>query len=288
MPLNSYVCCMHTAINVRGRLLSLDKPIVMGILNLTPDSFFDGGKFDTESHAIAQAEKMLSEGASIIDIGAQSTRPGSERLSQEVELNRLIGPLHSIAKQFPQAIISVDTFYSKVAEEAVQHGAAIVNDVSAGSIDSLMFAAVAKLNVPYILMHMQGEPPTMQKNPVYEDIMGELILFFSQKINELHALGVNDIILDPGFGFGKTLEHNYTILRNINQLALFELPILAGMSRKKMIQRIALTDAVGSLNGTTAANMVALMNGAKILRVHDVKEAVEVVAVWEACCGLRA
>ena len=273
---------MHSSINVHGRLLSLNEPIVMGILNLTPDSFFDGGKFDTTSEALFKAEKMIAEGATIIDIGAQSTRPGAERISAEDELSRLIEPLKAIAKEFPQAIISVDTFYAQVAISAVDHGAAIINDVSAGSIDPTMFVSAAKLNVPYILMHMQGEPQTMQKKPQYNNIISDLVFFFSQKINELRTLGLNDIIIDPGFGFGKSIEHNFTILKNLDQLSMFDLPILVGMSRKKMIQRIIERDADESLNGTTAANMLALMNGAKILRVHDVREAIEACKLFNA------
>lgn len=276
---------MQYSINVRGRLLSLEKPVVMGILNLTPDSFYDGGQHTSITTALERAEKMLRDGATILDIGAQSTRAGAERISADDELKRLIPALRAITKEFPDAAVSVDTFYSAVASEAVAHGAAIINDVSAGNMDKNMFETVAKLKVPYVLMHMQGEPQTMQKNPVYEDVMAEIILFFSEKINHLRSLGVNDLILDPGFGFGKTQEHNYQILRCLKQLHLFELPILAGLSRKTMIQRVLDTDAAGSLNGTTAANMLALINGANILRVHDVREAVEACKIYAAYCG---
>lgn len=252
----------------------------MGILNVTPDSFHADSRVKNEKEVLQRAEKMLQDGATFLDIGGQSTRPGAERISAEEELQRVLPPIASIAKTFPECILSVDTFYSLVAQEAVQAGAAIVNDVSAGSIDKEMFSTVAKLAVPYVLMHMQGEPQTMHKNIEYNNVVAEVTYFFSEKIKELRSLGVNDIILDVGFGFGKKLEHNYSLLQHLQDFSMFGLPILAGLSRKKMIQTVTGQNAMNALNGTTAANMIALLNGANILRVHDVKEAMEAIAVF--------
>lgn len=269
----------HT-LNIKGQLLSLDKPLVMGILNTTPDSFYEKSRVSTD--LLRRCELMLMEGATILDIGGQSTRPGAIRINASEELSRVIPVIRDIIREFPQSILSIDTFYSDVARAAVEHGAALINDISAGSIDPKMFETVAALHVPYILMHMQGTPETMQLNPRYEDVVGEVTYFFSEKIQELHALGVSDIVLDPGFGFGKTLEQNYALLRHFAEFRIFNRPLLAGVSRKGMIQKVIGANAENALNGTTAANMIALMHGAKILRVHDVKEAAEAIAVYAA------
>lgn len=266
-------------INCKGNIFDLNTPQVMGILNLTQDSFYDGGLYSSDLQRLQQVEKMITEGASIIDVGGQSSRPNAERISSENELTRVIPPIESIIKEFPEIIISIDTFYSDVAEAAINSGAAIINDISAGSIDDSMFKTVGELNVPYILMHMQGTPENMQDKPSYSDIVNELVQFFSKKILELREFGVNDIILDPGFGFGKTLEDNYKILNNIDLLKVFDLPILVGSSRKSMIYNLLESAADKSLNGTTVVNTLALTKGVNILRVHDVKEAKECIKI---------
>ena len=226
-----------------------------------------------------RAGQMIAEGAQILDIGGQSTRPGAERISPDEEWARVESGLKAIRTAFPEILISIDTFYSSVAEKAIANGADLINDVSAGSIDPKMFETAAKLGVPYVLMHMQGDPQSMQKSPEYENVVQDIILFFSQKINELKKAGVKDIILDPGFGFGKTLEHNFTILNKLDEFSLLECPLLIGMSRKKMIQNATGSDAEHSLNGTVAANTIALLNGASILRVHDVKAAKDAISI---------
>ncbi len=267
-------------INCKGKLISVEKPVVMGILNITPDSFFDGGKFNSIDSALFQTEKMLSDGATFIDIGGHSTRPGANEVELNVELNRTIPVIENILKKFPDAIISIDTFRSKVADEAIAAGAAIINDVSAGDADEQMFETVVKYNAPYILMHKNGTFKTMQQKPTYNDVVLDIIDYFTPKINFLRSKGVSDLILDPGFGFGKTWEHNFELLNRLEGFKVFELPLLIGVSRKKMIQQTTNTDASSSLNGTTATHMIALMKGANILRVHDVKEAVECVNIY--------
>lgn len=267
-------------INCKGKLISVEKPVVMGILNITPDSFFDGGKFNSIDSALFQTEKMLSDGATFIDIGGHSTRPRANEVELNVELNRTIPVIENILKKFPDAIISIDTFRSKVADEAIAAGAAIINDVSAGDADEHMFETVVKYNVPYILMHKNGSFKTMQQKPTYKDVVLDIINYFIPKVTFLKSIGVSDLILDPGFGFGKTLEHNFELLNRLEGFKIFELPLLIGVSRKKMIQQTTNTDASTSLNGTTAAHMIALMKGANILRVHDVKEAVECVNIY--------
>ncbi len=266
-------------INCKGKLIDLSSPKVMGILNSTPDSFYDGGKFNSDTEILGQTEKMLSEGATFIDIGAYSSRPNAQHISEEKELKRAVPVIELLIKEFPDILISIDTFRSKVALECINSGACIVNDISAGSIDSDMFSMIAKLQVPYIIMHMQGTPQNMQQTPHYNDIIHEIIFYFSTKINQLRALGVNDIIIDVGFGFGKTLEQNYKLL---NELALFknlELPILTGVSRKSMLYKVLNTTPDKALNATTIANTIALLNGTTILRVHDVKEANEAIKI---------
>lgn len=269
-------------INCRGQLLEFSAPKVMGILNVTPDSFFDGGKFISEKEALHRAEKMLREGASILDIGGMSSRPGAEIISEEEELKRVIPHIKNIVHAFPQAIISVDTIRAKVAHESLAAGAHIINDISAGKFDAEMIAVVAKLHAPFIIMHMQGLPNEMQKQPHYENVVTEVLDFFAERIAVCRNAGIIDLILDVGFGFGKTVEHNYTLLRNLKYFAQLNLPLLAGVSRKSMICKPLNIIPENALNGTTAANIIALMNGANILRVHDVKEAIEVVKIWEA------
>lgn len=268
-------------ISCKRKLIDLSTPRVMGILNITPDSFYEGSRLKNADEALKKTEQMLNEGADFLDVGGMSTRSGSEILSETDELNRVIPIIEIILKNFPETLISVDTWRSKVALEAVGAGAAIVNDISAGSLDSELFQTVAKLDVPYILMHMQGTPQTMQQNPVYKDVVLEVNQFLSEKIFELRKLGVSDIILDPGFGFGKTIDHNYRLLKNLNLIGFGEFPILAGLSRKSMIKKLLDVDEKNALNGTTAVNMIALQNGANILRMHDVKEAKQCVQIWQ-------
>jgi len=251
---------------------------VMGIVNITPDSFYDGGSYHTEADLLKRCEAIITEGADIIDVGAVSTRPGAQEVDASEELRRLDRALGILRKHFPDAIISVDTYRADVAKAVVENYAVdIINDISAGTLDDCMFETVAALNVPYILMHIQGTPLTMQENPVYENLMEDIIGYFSKNVHRLRQLGVKDIIIDPGFGFGKTIEHNYEILRHLKDLKIFDLPILAGLSRKSMIYKVLETDAEYALNGTTVLNTLALVNGASILRVHDVKEAVECI-----------
>ncbi len=266
-------------INCRGTLVDLTNPKVMGILNITPDSFFDGGKYKNESDILQQTEKMLKEGATFIDVGAYSSRPGATHISEQEELQRIIPVINLLIKNFPEIIISVDTFRSNIAKETIDAGAAIVNDISGGKMDTQMFETVASLQVPYILMHMMGTPQNMQKNPVYNNVTQEIISFFAAEINKLHQLKLNDVIIDVGFGFGKTVAHNFEILKNLNLFNSLDAPILAGISRKSMLYKTLDITAQEALNATTSANTIALLNGATILRVHDVKEAVEAVKI---------
>ncbi len=276
--INNILPIQHKIINVRGELLDLSRPVVMGILNITPDSFFDGGKYETEREIVERCEKITTEGAAIIDLGAYSSRPGAVDVTADDEWRRVENALKIVRKSFPDAYLSLDTFRSQIAKQAVEEfGVDIINDIYGGEADNMMFETVGKLKVPYILMHMQGTPQTMQANPQYKDVVAEISLFFSEKVYQLHSYGVNDIILDPGFGFGKTLQHNYTILARLKEFQLHNLPLCVGMSRKSMIQKLLDITADDSLNGTTVTNTIALMNGANILRVHDVKEAVESV-----------
>jgi dihydropteroate synthase len=272
-------------INCKGKLINLDKPRVIGILNITTDSFFDGGKYNSMDNALFQTEKMLTDGATFIDIGAQSTRPGADMIGAESELKFAIRAIENILQRFPEAIISIDTFHSKVAHEAITAGAAIINDISAGDDDEQMFKTVIQHQVPYIMMHKKGNSKTMQQNPTYNNVLLEVIDYFVPKVEFLKQNGVADIIIDPGFGFGKNIAHNYTLLNKLDRFKIFELPILVGFSRKKMIQNIINEPAENALNGTTVANTIALMKGAKILRVHDVKEAVEAVKIFEMMEG---
>lgn len=274
---------LPTWINCSGRLLSLNPPAVMGILNLTPDSFFDGGKFTDKTRMLRHTVRMIKEGAAVIDVGAQSTRPGARLISAREERERLIPSLELLVKKFPEMIFSVDTFRAEVARAAVESGARMINDISGGTLDKNMFSVAGKLKVPYILMHMKGTPQNMQKNPRYKNVVTEVIGFLQQRIYRLRKEGVSDIIIDAGFGFGKTLEHNLTLLNHLHELRLITgCPLLAGMSRKSMINKILGTSPAEALNGTTVFNTVALMNGAGILRVHDVKEATEAVKITQA------
>ena len=266
-------------INCKGKLIDLSSPKVMGILNITPDSFYDGGKYQQESALLSQVEKMIKEGATFIDVGGYSSRPGATHISEDEELNRVTPVIKSLYNEFPELLISVDTFRSKVAKESIDFGAAIINDISAGNMDENMFATVAKMQVPYIMMHMKGTPQNMQKNPTYENIVTEVYKYLSKKIVELHQLKVNDIIIDVGFGFGKTIEHNYQLLKEMTFFKNLNVPILAGVSRKSMLYKPLNSSSNEALNATTSANTIALLNGANIIRVHDVKEAVEAVKI---------
>lgn len=269
------------SVNCRGRLLDFDKPKVMGVLNLTPDSFYDGGKYHQEKERAKQVEKMIKEGAHIIDIGAVSTRPGANVISEEEELDRLIWPLERLVKQFPEVIFSVDTYRSNVARECIEGGASIINDISGGNFDPKMFQTIAQLKVPYILMHIHGTPENMQSEPLDKNVIELISAFFHEKVNELIKLGAEDIILDPGFGFGKTLKCNYHILNSLNILRVENLPVLGGISRKSMINKVLNSKPSEALNGTTVLNTLALINGANILRVHDVKQAIEAIQIVE-------
>lgn len=252
----------------------------MGIVNITPDSFFEGSRFTTEGEILAQTEKLLSEGAAFIDVGGYSSRPGAEDISVDEELVRVVSAVNAISKRFPSAVISVDTFRSEVARQAVQEGASVINDISAGELDKEMFTTAAALNVPYIIMHMRGTPQTMKSLTEYKKLIPEVTDYFVEKINRLTALGVKDVIIDPGFGFAKTIDQNFELLANLSAFKILDKPILAGLSRKSMIWQTLGTSAEDALNGTTALNMVSLLNGAGILRVHDVKQAVEVVKLY--------
>ncbi|RBA28668.1 dihydropteroate synthase [Flavobacterium tibetense] len=268
-------------INCKGNLIDLSTPKVMGILNITPNSFYDGGKFQEESVVLNQVEKMLNEGATFIDIGAYSSKPNAEFVSEVEELQRILPVVQQIIKQFPEAIISIDTFRAEVAKQCVLNGAALINDISAGLLDEKMLPTIAELQVPYIMMHMKGNPQTMQALAYYDDIVKEMIYYFSERIFEARKLGINDLIVDPGFGFAKTLEQNYEVMQKLDIFKQLELPLLVGISRKSMIYKALETSAQEALNGTTFLNAIALEKGANILRVHDVKEAVEGVKLFE-------
>lgn len=265
-------------IRCKGEIFDLSEPKIMGILNVTPDSFYDGGKYISENSIIERVEQMVTEGADFIDIGACSSRPGAMQISRQEEIHRLDLALKTIRNKYPDILLSVDTFRAETAEFAVKHfDVNLVNDISAGEADAKMFKTVADLNVPYIMMHMKGTPHDMQKNPAYDDVMKEIFMFFSEKINKARLSGIIDIIIDPGFGFGKTIEHNYKILSHLDDFKIFNLSVMVGMSRKSMIYKLLHTSPEEALNGTTVVNSIALIGGADILRVHDVKEAKETV-----------
>ena len=271
---------MYT-LNCKGRLLVLDKPVVMGILNITPDSFYSGSRIK-QDEVLLKAGQMINEGATILDIGGQSTRPGSNRLSADEELERVLPAIETIKKDFPSLFLSIDTYHAKVAKETVAAGIDMVNDISAGELDEAMLSTVASLKVPFIAMHMQGTPDTMQQNPAYENITREVVDYFIQKTAACKAAGIVDLILDPGFGFGKTITHNFQLLKTMEALQIFHLPILAGLSRKSTIWKTLQVTPEEALNGTTVLNTIALSKGATILRVHDVKEAKEAITLFDA------
>ncbi len=269
-------------INCKGNLIDLTTPKIMGILNVTPNSFFDGGNYKSESEILNQVEKMLFQGATFIDIGAYSSKPNAELVSENEELSRILPVVDLVLKNFPQTLLSIDTFRSKVAQKCIENGAALINDIAAGNLDENMMAMVAKFQVPYIMMHSRGNPQNMQQLTNYENITKEILFYFSEKITKARSLGINDLIVDPGFGFAKKQEQNYEVLQKMELLQLLELPILVGFSRKSMIYKVLENNAQEALNGTTVLNTIALLKGAKILRVHDVKEAVECVKLYSA------
>ena len=285
---------MNTKINEKktieyscnGKIIKFNKPLIMSIVNITPDSFYDGGKYDSESDVLKDVEDKINSGANIIDIGASSTRPNSDEITEKEEWQRLKDVLISVRANFPDILLSVDTYRASIAKKSAEHGIDIINDISGGNLDSLMFETVADLNIPYILMHIQGTPKTMQNNPKYLNVVEEVKKDFESKITQLINLGFNKIILDPGFGFGKSLENNYQLLKSLNIFSSFNYPVLAGVSRKSMINRVIGTNPVTALNGTTVLNTIALQNGASILRVHDAfeaKQAIELVEFYKSC-----
>ena len=280
---------MTKQINANGRLMDLSHPQVMGILNVTPDSFYAGSRKQNETEIVARVHQIIDEGGNIIDIGAYSSRPNAAEVSTSEEMQRLRFGLEIIRREVPDAVVSVDTFRADVAQMcAEEYGVAMINDISAGEMDKNMFATVARLGIPYIIMHMQGTPQTMQKHPHYDNVLKEVLFYFAEKVQRLRNLGMKDIILDPGFGFGKTLEHNYALLNQLEEFSVFELPILIGVSRKSMIYKLLDCTPEDALNGTIAVNTIALMKGADILRVHDVKAASESIKIVEATRSLPA
>jgi len=272
-----------TLLNAGGKLIDLSVPKVMGIINITPDSFYAGSRKQNVDSALQQAEKMLIEGAAFLDLGAYSSRPGAEDISVQEETGRLLPVVEALVKRFPDAVLSVDTFRAQVAEAAVIAGAHIINDISGGQLDAEMFRTVARLQVPYILMHMKGNPQNMNQMAHYEDVFADVYDYFADKYYQLKQLGVHDVIIDPGFGFAKKTAHSYALMNRLQEFNFLQLPILVGVSRKTMIYKTLGVTADDSMNGTTVLNTIALTKGANILRVHDVKEAVEAVKIWEMC-----
>ncbi len=270
---------MYT-LNCKGRLLVIEKPVVMGILNITPDSFYSGSRVQQTDDVLQKAGLMINEGAVILDIGGQSTRPGSDRLSAEEELQRVLPAIQLLKEKFPAAFLSIDTYHSTVAKEAVAAGVDIVNDISAGDMDEQMLSTVAALKVPFIAMHIKGTPTNMQQNPTYENVTREIVDYFIQKTNACKQAGITDMIIDPGFGFGKTIEHNFQLLKKLETFQMFHVPVLAGLSRKSTIWKTLNITAEEALNGTTVLNTIALTKGAAVLRVHDVREAVETIELY--------
>lgn len=269
----------NRSINCKGKLLSFSQPLVMGILNITPNSFFDGGQHNSMQNAVTQTKKMLDDGADIIDIGGYSSQRNADFVTEEMEIDRLIPVIEVMVKTFPDIIISVDTFRAAVAEKAIEHGAAIINDISGGTLDENMFDVVGKHQVPYILMHMRGTPQNMQQFVDYDDLVSDIIYYFSERLEKAYQAGIKDVIIDPGFGFSKTLAQNYELLSKLNMFQHLDVPILAGVSRKTMIYNLLSISPKEALNGTTVLNTLALTKGADILRVHDVKEAIECVKI---------
>jgi dihydropteroate synthase len=269
-----------TLINCKGKLIDISTPKVMGIINVTPDSFYDGGNSVTQKEILKKTDKYLEEGADFIDVGGYSSRPGADDIPADEELKRVVPAVKAINKNFPEALISIDTFRAKVAMEAVYNGSCMINDISGGHLDNKMYETVKKLQVPYVITHMPGTPQNMQKNTNYKDVVKEVALYFSLILEKLRVIGINDIILDPGFGFGKTLEQNYQLLKNFSHFKMFGLPVLAGISRKSMICKVLKVNPENALAGTIAANLLAINNGADILRVHDAKEAVHTIKIF--------
>ena len=272
-------------LNCNGRLLVIEKPLAMGIINATPDSFYEGSRFSGTDKILVQAEKMISEGADILDIGGQSTRPGSEQVSEDTELSRIIGSIEAIHQKFPEIIISVDTYYSTVAKKCIHAGASIVNDISSGTMDKEMLSTIAALQVPFVAMHMKGTPQTMQQQADYENVTREVLDFFIRKKDECKTAGIADVIMDPGFGFAKTIAHNFQVLKDLSVFKMLDAPLLVGLSRKSSVYKTLGISPEEALNGTTVLNTVALMNGANILRVHDVREAKEAIKLCGAVSG---
>jgi len=275
-------------LNCDGTLLVLGTPKIMGVINVTPDSFFANSRQEGLADILRTTEKMLTEGADLLDIGGMSSRPGAEIISVDQELQRVITPIDAIMKRFPEAIVSIDTVHAEVAKAAVNAGSSLVNDISAGRIDPKMYDTVAELGVPYILMHMRGTPKTMQQQPDYEDVVQEILDFFIQEVALLRQKGVKDIVIDPGFGFGKTVRQNYELLHGLNLFQILEVPVLAGVSRKSMINKLLGIGPSEALNGTSVVHLLALQNGASILRVHDVQEAREVIKIWQFMEDLKS
>ena len=269
------------SLNIKGKIFDLSTPKVMGVLNITPDSFYINSRTKSIDEVLKKTEEFLNEGASFVDIGGYSSRPGATNISEDEELGRLIPVIEALHKNLPEALISIDTFRAKVAEETIMAGAHMINDIAAGELDENMFETVARLQVPYIFMHMLGTPQTMQQNPGYKNVLFDIMDYLAKKISILKGLKVHDLIIDPGFGFGKTTEHNYELLSQLQEFQIFNLPVLAGFSRKGMVYKVLGNTAAEALNGTTVLNTIALQKGAKILRVHDVKEAVECVKLIE-------
>jgi dihydropteroate synthase len=268
-------------INCKGKLIDFNVPKVMGILNITPNSFFDGGSYLDNESILFQVEKMLQEGAAIIDVGGYSSKPNAEFVSEQEELNRILPAIQLILNRFPETLLSIDTFRSSVAKASIENGAAMINDISAGKLDDKMLETIANFQVPYCMMHLRGTPETMQTLTNYDAIVKEMLFYFSERVAAARAFGINDLIIDPGFGFAKTIEQNYEVLQKLELFQMLELPILVGFSRKSMIYKTLNSNALEALNGTTVLNTLALAKGAKILRVHDVKEAVECVKLFE-------
>ncbi len=277
---NKTICC-------GGKIREISQPIVMGILNITPDSFFDGGEYEETDRILKRANTLLTEGADIIDIGAVSSRPGAVLLPLEEEINKLVPVLQLLRKEFPSVILSVDTCWSEVAEQAADNGADIINDISGGQFDKRMFQSIAKIKLPYILMHTQGMPQTMQQNPVYKNVVEDVMLYFAERLNKLYELGVNDVIIDPGFGFGKTLGHNFELINRLDEFSIFKELLLVGISRKSMVCKTLHCNPDQALNGTTVLHALALLKGASILRVHDVKEAKECIKIIQTAHSFR-
>ena len=268
------------SINCKGNLIDLSTPKIMSIVNTTPDSFYDGGQYNTIEKALQKVEVDISNNATFIDIGGYSSKPNAAHVTEEEELKRTIPVIEAILKSFPEAVISIDTFRGKVAKEAIDAGAALINDISAFELDKEMINTLKTYKVPYILMHMLGTPQNMQKNPSYKNVVKEIVLFLSNKIRELKTFGIHDIIIDPGFGFGKTLSNNYELIANLNYFTTLKHPLLVGVSRKSIIYKLLNINSLDSINGTTALNMYSLLNGANILRVHDTKEAKECIRIF--------